>query len=213
MFKKACLVFALMLLVLPSVAQAQENWIFRARIIDVSPNSSSSEILDTGTTIDVDSAWTLEVDITYMFSEHVGLELIAATTKHDLSTTGGALGGANAGSVKVLPPTLTLQYFFGTGKIRPYIGAGINYTVFYSYDLSDDLAGLGITDVNFSNSFGFDGNFGIDFSLGGNWLLNADIKYIQISTDADLKVGSDTLDRISVDIDPWVFGIGAGIRF
>jgi outer membrane protein len=213
MFKKACLVFALILLVLPSVAQAQENWIFRARIIDVSPNSSSSEILDTGTTIDVDSAWTLEVDITYMFSEHVGLELIAATSEHDLSTTGGALGGADAGSVWVLPPTLTLQYFFGTGKIRPYIGAGINYTVFYSYDLSDDLAGLGITDVKFSNSFGFDGNIGIDFSLGGNWLLNADIKYIQISTDADLRVGSDTLDTISVDVDPWVFGIGAGIRF
>ncbi len=44
-------------------------------------------------------------------------------------------------------------------------------------------------------------------------MLNADIKYIQISTDADLKVGSETFDTISVDVDPWVFGIGVGIRF
>jgi outer membrane protein len=213
MTRKMCLVFALMLIVLPAIAQAQENWIFRVRAIDISPDSSSSEILDTGTYVDVDSAWTLEVDATYMFSERVGLELIAATAQHDLSTTGGALGGADAGSVWVLPPTLTLQYFFGSGKIRPYVGAGINYTVFYSYDLSEDLADLGITNVTFSNSFGFDGDIGVDISLGGNWLLNADIKYIQISTDARLKVGSDTLDTISVDVDPWVFGIGAGIRF
>jgi len=213
MTRKMCLVFALILLVLPAFAQAQESWIFRVRAIDISPDSSSSEILDTGTYVDVDSAWTVEVDLTYMFNEHVGLELIAATANHDLSTTGGALGGANAGSVWVLPPTLTLQYFFGTGTIRPYIGAGINYTVFYGYDLSDDLASLGITDVTFSNSFGFDGDIGVDFSIGGNWVLNADIKYIQISTDADLKVGSETLDTISVDVDPWVFGLGVGIRF
>jgi outer membrane protein len=213
MVKKIVLVIALMVLVVPTIAQAQESWIFRVRAIDIAPDASSSQILNTGTSVDVDSAWTVEVDLTYMFSEHVGLELIAATASHDLSTTGGALGGADAGSVWVLPPTLTLQYFFGTGTIRPYIGAGINYTVFYGYDLSDDLASLGITDVTFSNSFGFDGDVGVDLSLGGNWVLNLDIKYIQISTDADLKVGSDTLDTISVDVDPWVFGIGAGIRF
>ncbi len=213
MTRKACLVFALVLLVAPILAHAQEGWIFRARVINIAPDASSSQILDTGTTVDVDSAWTLEVDLTYMFSENVGLELIAATANHDLATTGGALGGANAGSVWVLPPTLTLQYFFGTGDIRPYVGAGINYTVFYGYDLSADLASLGITDVTFSNSFGFDGDIGVDFYIGDKWLINADIKYIQISTDADLKVGSDILDTIAVDVDPWVFGIGAGIRF
>jgi outer membrane protein len=213
MTRKLCLVFALVLLVLPAIAQAQGSWIFRARVIDIAPDASSSQILDTGTEVDVDSAWTLEVDATYMFSDRVGLELIAATAKHDLTTTGGALGGASAGSVWVLPPTLTLQYFFGTGTIRPYVGAGINYTVFYSYDLSQDLANLGITDVTFSNSFGFDGDIGVDINLGGNWLLNADLKYIQISTDARLKVGSETLDTIAVDVDPWVFGIGAGVRF
>ena len=213
MAKKLCLVVALMLLVLPAVSQAQDNWIFRVRGISISPNDSSSEILDTGTEVTVDSKTTFEVDLTYMFSDNVGLEVIAATARHDLATAGGALGGADAGSVKVLPPTVTLQYFFGSDTIRPYIGAGVNFTYFYSYDLSEDLAGLGITDVEFSSSFGFAGNVGIDFSLGGSWLLNLDAKYIMISTDADLKVGSDTLESIDVDVDPWVLGVGIGYRF
>jgi outer membrane protein len=213
MAKKLCLVVALMLLVLPAVSQAQDSWIFRVRGISISPNDSSSEILDTGTEVTVDSKTTFEVDLTYMFSDNVGLEVIAATARHDLATAGGALGGADAGSVKVLPPTVTLQYFFGGETIRPYIGAGVNFTYFYSYDLSTDLAGLGITDVEFSNSFGFAGDVGIDFGLGGSWLLNLDAKYIMISTDADLMVGGDVLDTIDVDVDPWVYGVGIGYRF
>lgn len=213
MARKICLALALMLLVLPVIAEAQGNWILRLRGISISPNDSSSEILDTGTEVTVDSKTTFEVDLTYMFSDNVGLEVIAATARHDLATTGGALGGADAGSVKVLPPTVTLQYFFGTETIRPYIGAGVNFTYFYSYDLSEDLAGLGITDVEFSTSFGFAGDVGIDFSLGGSWLLNLDAKYIMISTDADLMVGSEVLDTIDVDVDPWVYGIGIGYRF
>jgi len=213
MLRKTCLVMALVLLVLPAVAQAQGDWIFRVRGIQIAPNDSSSEIPGTGTEVTVDSKFTVEVDLTYMLSDNLGLELIAATARHDLGTSGGALGGADAGSVKVLPPTLTLQYFFGDENYRPYIGAGINYTYFYSYDLSDDLAGLGVTDVEFSNSFGFAGDLGIDIGVGGNWVLNFDVKYIMISTDADLKVGSDTLATVEVDVDPWVYGIGIGVRF
>jgi outer membrane protein len=213
MTKKICLVVALLLLVLPAISQAQDSWILRVRGISISPNDSSSEILDTGTTVTVDSKTTFEVDLTYMFSDRVGLEVIAATARHDLATAGGVLGGADAGSVKVLPPTVTLQYFFGSDTIRPYIGAGVNFTYFYSYDLSEDLAGLGITDLEFSSSFGFAGNVGIDFSLGGSWLLNLDAKYIMISTDADLMVGGDVLDTVDVDVDPWVYGVGIGYRF
>jgi outer membrane protein len=214
MLKRISLVVVIALLVLPAVAQAQEgSWIFRVRGINISPNDSSSQILDTGTEVTVDSKSTVEVDLTYMFSDHVGVEVIAATARHDLATNGGALGGADAGSVKVLPPTVTLQYHFGNEAFKPYLGVGLNYTYFYSYDLSDDLAGLDITDVEFSNSFGLAGNAGLDIGFGGSWMLNFDVKYITISTDASLKVGSDTLDKIAVDIDPWVYGIGIGYRF
>ena len=196
-------------LLLPVSAQAQ-GWELGARVIGVLPNDSSDYIGETGTKVTVDDAYTLEVDLTYMFSENLGLEVIAGTTKHDLNAVEGALNGASAGSVKVLPPTFTLVYRFPVGF---YLGIGLNYTLFYSYDLSDDLAGAGVTDVEFSDSFGLAGDIGFDFFFGENWYFNIDLKYIQISTDAKLKTATGVLDEIKVDIDPWVPGIGFGYRF
>lgn len=186
----------------------------RARVINVDPHESSDEIGDFGSRVAVDNATTLEVDATYNFTKRLGIEVIAATTRHDLSARGGALAGASLGSVKVLPPTAVLQFHpLPGGLFDFYFGGGINYTIFYSYDLSSDLSGLGVTDIKYDNSFGLAGDIGINFNLGNNLLINADVKYIQISTDADIKVGSSTLDSVSVDIDPWVFGIGVGWRF
>jgi outer membrane protein len=210
--KRVLVIAAVVLIVVPSIAGAQ-SWVVRARGISIDPDASSSTIGDTGTSVDVDSATTLEVDITRKFNKFFGLELIAATARHDIDAVGGALAGASAGSVKVLPPTLTFQWFIlGEGLFSPYVGAGINYTKFYDYSLSDDLAGAGVTDIDFDDSMGFAGNIGLDINLG-NFIINGDIKYIQIDTDATLMTASGVLDTISVDVNPWVFGVGVGYRF
>ena len=191
------------------------DWLGRLRVLNISPDDSSGTILDTGTGITVDSAYTLELDLTYMFNDTWGLEVIAGTAEHDLATAGGALGGADAGSVWVLPPTFTLQYHFPTsGGIHPYIGVGLNFTLFYNYDLSDDLAALGIEDVDLDSSVGPAANIGIDFDISDRYFFNVDLKYIAISTNADLELaGDDILDTVDVDIDPWVIGAGFGMRF
>ena len=197
------------------MSMAQDGGLlFRVRLIDVAPNDDSSEILDTGTQVAVDSAAVPELDLTFMLNKSWGLEIIAATSPHDLSTVNGALGGADAGEVWVLPPTLTLQYHSGGESVDFYAGIGINYTLFYNYDISDDLLGLGVDDVDFDNSFGFAGNMGIDFKLKGNWVFNIDLKYIDMATDAEiLLVGGGVLDTVDVDINPFVGGIGIGYRF
>ncbi len=210
---KAVLVIMIAMLAMPVAADAGD-WIVRLRGISVNPDDSSEEIGDTGTRVAVDSAATIEVDVTYLFAKNFGFELIAATTGHDLAAYGGALGGADLGSVKVLPPTLVLQWHpFPAGMFDFYVGAGVNYTYFYSYDLSDDLAGLGVTDIKFSNSFGLAGDVGLNVYFGDHFHVNGDIKYIQIQTDADIKVGADTLDKVKTDINPWVIGLGVGYRF
>lgn len=210
---KGLIVVMIALLALPAVANAGD-WVLRVRGINISPNDSSDPIGDFGGEVTVDSKTTIEVDVSYMFNPNWGVEVIAATARHDLGVSGGDLSGASAGSVKVLPPTVTLQWHpFPEGLLDFYIGAGVNYTYFYSYDLSDDLAGLGITDVDFSNSFGLAGQVGLSVFLGEHFHINGDVKYIQINTDADLKVGSDTLLSIGTDVNPWVYGLGVGYRF
>ncbi len=210
-------VLVVTVLLVPTVTLAQDShWIVRGRVIDVSPNDSSSAIAGTdGTAVTVDSDVVPEVDLTYMLNANWGLEIIAGTSRHDLATKGGALAGADAGQVKVLPPTLTLQYHFGhDGPIDFYCGLGLNYTLFYSYDLSGDLANLGVADLDFSQSFGFSGQLGADFSFADAWVFNVDVKYIDMSTDVDLVLtGGGVLDTVTVDIDPWVLGVGVGYRF
>ena len=211
--KKLTLLFIAMFV---SLAFAQdENMMFRARVINVAPNDSSSQILDTGTEVAVDDAIVPEIDLTYMFRQNWGLEIIAATSPHDLSTEKGALGGADAGEVWVLPPTLTLQYHSGFGEAFDfYAGLGVNYTLFYNYDLSDDLAALGVTDIDYDGSFGLAANLGMDFRISDKWVFNIDLKYIDIATEADLKVADNTtLATVDVDINPIVFGLGVGYRF
>ena len=99
---------------------AQGDIIARLRITDVNPQTSVNDTLQ-ALNVDVKNDTIPELDFTYMLTNNVGAELILGTSKHDITA-----GGAKIGSVKVLPPTLTLQYHFNpVGQFRPYAGAGI----------------------------------------------------------------------------------------
>ena len=211
--KRIALTLVLSMILAPAVTDAGD-WILRLRAINIDPDESSQSILDTGSKVAVDSATVPEVDLTYMFTKRLGVEVVAAIADHDLSAKGGALGGADLGTVSILPPTVVLQFHpFPGGLFDLYLGAGVNYTNFYDYDLSGDLSSLGVTDIKFSDSFGLAADVGLNVWLGESFHINGDIKYAQISTDAKIKVGGDTLDTVKVDIDPWIFGVGIGWRF
>ncbi len=157
-----------------------------------------------------------EVDITHMVSDNVGLELIAATTKHNASGTSGTTGGiGKLASTWVLPPTLTLQYHFAPeAKVRPYVGAGVNYTIFYSEKPSAGLeTAVGQTDVNLKDSFGWAAQAGIDIDLNEKMFLNFDVKYIDIDTTARLATTAIGTQRVKISLDPIVVGVGVGFRF
>jgi outer membrane protein len=115
------------------------------------------------------------------------------------------------GTFKHLPPTLTAQYHFtGLGGFRPYVGAGINYTNISDVKLQTAAAALEANEVNLKrNSFGLAVQLGVDVPLGGGWLLNADVKKVQIGT----KVLVDGTDVGKFKVDPVLFGIGVGKRF
>lgn len=211
--RRIALILVLALIVAPTATEAGD-WLVRLRAINIDPNEASEAIGDTGSEVAVDSATVPEVDVTYMFTKRLGVEVVAAIADHDLAASGGALGGADLGTVSILPPTVVLQFHpFPGGLFDLYFGAGINYTNFYDYDLSDDLAAAGVTDIDFDSSFGLAGDLGLNIWLGDNFNINGDIKYVQISTDAAIRVEGGTLDTVSVDIDPWIFGVGIGWKF
>ena len=194
----------------------QGDFLLRGRAILVAPTEDSSGIEPAfpNDEVSVTNSFAPEVDISYFVTDHVALELIAATTKHDINGKGGLEPVGELADTWVVPPTLTLQYHFAPKtKIRPYVGAGVNYTLFYSEDASDDLeSAIGKTKVDLEDSFGFALQAGVDFDLNEKLFLNLDVKYIDIDTKAKLTTGS-LVNRVKVSLDPVVAGIGIGMRF
>lgn len=173
---------------------AQGDWLARARVIHINPDVSSSAL-----NIDVDSRTTVELDFSYFVTKNLALELILATAKHDVTA-----GGVAIGSVKHLPPTLTLQYHFAPdAAFRPYVGAGLNYTRFYDVNL-----GGGTITVD-RNSWGGALQAGADIQITKAVFLNVDVKKIWIET--DVKAAGVTVANLKVN--PVVLGVGLGMKF
>lgn len=182
-----------------TTAQAQEGpWMVRVRAVNIDPaNKDTIAVTD----ISASDKVIPEVDISYFFSPNLAAELILTyPQKHDVSSTAH---GGKIGTLKHLPPTLTLQYHFdGLGKIKPYVGAGVNYTRFSSVNLPAPF-------TIEKNSFGLALQAGVDIALDKGMYLNLDVKKVQIRT--DLSSGGTNLGTIKID--PVLFGVGLGWRF
>jgi outer membrane protein len=190
-----------------SAESGESPWIIRARLLGVIPDDGSSSISVIGGKVEVDDSITGDVDFSYFFRDNIAAELTLAVSKHDVKAKNTAAGNLDLGDVKLLPPTLTLQYhFIPDGKIRPYVGAGVNYTVFF-----DDNPGVA-TKIDYDNAFGFALQAGVDYGINKNWAINFDVKKIWLSTDVSLTALGSNL-KTEVDIDPWLFGIGLAYRF
>ena len=214
--KKEYLAAAMIAAAAATPAQAEQgDVLLRARGILVAPTEDSSGIEPAfpNDEVSVSNSVTPEVDISYFLTDHLALELIAATSKHDVNGKGGLEPIGELADTWVLPPTLTLQYHFApSAKVRPYVGAGLNYTLFYSEDASDGLEdAIGDTKVELEDSFGFALQAGVDFDITEKLFLNLDVKYIDIDTKAKLTTGA-LVNRVKVSIDPIVVGVGIGMK-
>jgi len=196
------------------------DFIFRAGPTTVSPNEDSGTVAGIpGSEVRVDDSTQLGLTLTYMYSDHIGFELLAATPfDHDISGNSvlAAAGITDIASSKQLPPTLTVNYYPAapSSKIQPYFGAGINYTVFFDEDADSAFEAVaGSTDVELDDSWGLALRAGVDYQLSDKWALNAGLWYIDIDTEATLKTTGLGTIKVDVDIDPYVYMVGLSYKF
>ncbi|UJH67754.1 OmpW/AlkL family protein [Allomuricauda sp. SCSIO 65647] len=184
------------------------KWQFRLRGIVVTPDESA-DIEAIGGDVSISTAVVPEFDITYFFNENWSLELILATAKHDVEAVGTAAGDIDLGHVWLLPPTLTAQYHFTGGDFVPYLGAGPNLTLFYGVD-----EGPVADDVDYDTTVGFALQGGFDYMLNDKWFLNFDVKKLFLNTDATVNATTALGATVvaDVDINPWIFGVGVGVK-
>ena len=183
-------------LAVPMLAQAQATpWMVRVHALSLDSANKDS----TGLDLTVNNKVFPEVDISYFFTPNVAAELVLTyPQKHTVKA-----GGTEIGSLKHLPPTLSLQYHFtDLGAFKPYVGAGLNYTRFSGVNLP---AGVAID----KNSFGLAVGAGFDYEIQKNIYLNVDVKKVQIKT--TVSAGGTELGDFKVD--PLLVGVGIGWRF
>jgi len=183
---------AAMVTAFPAAYAAEGDTILRLRAIQIDPDVDSNI-----PGLDVDDEMTGEIAITSFLSPHWAVDLGVSWAEHDM-----LINGANVGTVEIWPVNLLLQFHFTReGPIRPYIGAGVNYTRFDKIEMFG-----GQPDAD-KNSVGPVAQVGLDIPLGDRFLINVDAKKFWAGTTLNGVPNGD------VDIDPWVIGAGVGIKF
>ena len=216
---KLAALFAAVMLIWVNDVEAKEkgDWVVRAGVSYIDPKSDNGSLvipeLDLDSTIRVDSATMLTFDGTYMITNNFGVELLAALPfKHDISVDG--LG--EVGSTKHLPPTLSAVYHFNTaGRWQPYIGAGVNWTIFFDESEKGVLDDLDAS-LKLKDSWGLAAVVGIDVMLTDTMFINGNIRYMDIDSDVKITVPGDDADLVvktTANIDPLVYAINIGWVF
>lgn len=203
--------------------RAAGDWLFRVGGGVVDPKSGNLDTVLAGgpATINVDSGVSVTFNGTYMVTDHFGIELLASLPfEHDIELA----GVGEIGSTKHLPPTLSAQWHFSPiGRLVPYVGVGLNWTLFFDEEANATLNSLGGSDVKLDDSVGIALQAGVDLLAGENWFVNFDVRWINIETDATVTVqpgsalnpGATAIeaDIGTVEIDPVVYGLHVGWRF
>jgi outer membrane protein len=203
-----------------AVAYDAGSWLTRFGYAVVAPDASSTSAL--GDIVDVDDGSGAGISFTYMINPSLGVEVLGALPfTHDIQGT-GALAGVAIGETSHLPPTVSLQWYPAMGgKWQPYVGAGLNYTIFFDESttpafttaLAGVVPGTTRSDVSLDDSIGLALQLGVDYAVNDAWLINAAVWNIDIETTADVSANGARAVLVDVAIDPWVYMIGAGYRF
>lgn len=198
---------------LPVMAESFNPWMVRVRALAVMPedkstvNVNGARLVGSGL-LDVSNSVVPELDITYFFTKNIAVELILGTTPHTVKGKGALAGVGKVGSAWLLPPTLTAQYHFWlTDNIKPYVGAGVNYTFFLDEKEKGVFEGFRL-----NNSFGLALQAGVDVMLNKNWGINLDVKKLFLQPEYRASVGGAVVTG-KAKIDPWLIGAGVTYKF
>ena len=208
-------------------AQAHQagDVILRAGAITVDPREDSGDIHAGGAPLSgskatLDSNTQLGLNFAYMLTDKIGVELLAATPfSHDVGVKNMPAGlealNGKLGSLKHLPPTLSLIYYPLDSKsaFQPYVGAGINYTWFFDTELSSEAEAKTFSGLDIQDSWGLSAQAGMDYMLTDNIMINAQVRYIDIETTGTTYLGGTTKVKVDVDVDPFVYMVGLGYKF
>jgi len=222
--KKSIVAIALLCgLSIPALANQAGDIVVRGGLTNVTPDNGKSAIMlagaDSTMTLTVDNNTQLGLNFVYFYNNNLAVEVLAATPfTHNvfIQDKNSVLGvdGAKLGEVTQLPPTISALYYFNTDSaFKAYVGAGLNYTIFFNEKFAQAPKDLGLGNLKLDGSFGYSVQVGADYEIDKNWSVNVSARYIDINTDATFSVGGDNIGKASISVDPMVYSLMVGYKF
>ena len=144
-----------------------------------------------------------------MFTPNLGAEIVVGIPPRIKARATGSVAflGDDVLSARNLAPTFIVNYHFGApgDTLRPYAGAGINYTKFIG--VQSKLA----TDVKMSDSTGWVVQAGLDYYLNKQWGLFASVAALKVKS--KLVASGTTVLQTTIDFRPIVYSAGVSYKF
>ena len=184
------------------------------------PQDSSGDLTGPATppNANVSVASSTSVALLYMrmVSDNIGVQLaVGIPPKFSIYGTGSVAPMGKVATTTAINPAVAALYFFGdsSDKLRPLVGAGLNYTKFVQTRSTNALdAALGPTTGSLKSSWGPLVIAGATYRLDERWSLNGTVSYVKVKTTATL-VSAGITRTLDVKVDPVVVKLTVGYAF
>ena len=195
------------------LALAQDpDWRHGGRALYVSSGTSSDRIENTKYWLDMESGPGLEYTAGVMVSPRFGAEFSVGASAHSFNLTRRCCE-IDGGRVWLVPLIAIAQYHVKVyGDWDPYVGLGLTWIMPF-YKLSDDLGEAGFEELEFEGGAGVVAQVGVNYQLDNRWYVNLDLRYLGASLEARLSTEDEDYPPVTLDIEPFVVGLGFGYRF
>ncbi len=199
--------------------EAPGRWFVRIGAAGIEPNDSSSDARDItgpvlhasdhpvlpllapgfdsygippGSKVDVRGTTSVFGSVGRFLDDHWAVEglLLAWPFKHDIYGAGTLQKQGKLVTVKQLPPTLILHYYFNEPRSawRPSLGIGLNYTRFFEARATPALEAYtgGPTEISMKPSWGLGVFAGMQHAVNERLHINLTLGYVQVKTTATM---------------------------
>ena len=190
--KIPCLAAAAVLAAIsPTAAQQAGDLTVGLGIANVNPKSDNGTLAGGTVPTDIGDSTRPSVTFEYFIRDNLGIEVLGALPfKHSIKSNGTEIG-----TVKHLPPVVSLQYHFdATPQLKPFLGVGVNFTGFFDAESKGSLAA---NELRVKNSWGLAAHVGTDYWINDRSALRADLRWIDI--DADVKLNGEKIGEVEID--------------
>jgi outer membrane protein len=184
----------------------------------IPPNSTSLNVATQNTLFfsvsrEITDNWNVELALGVPPTHDVTLRVINPAS---LPPSAAAQNGKLIGTVRQIAPTLFANYKFGdkADSLRPFVGFGLNYTMFdqaNSTALFNQLSG-GTTNNSLTDSYGFAAQVGATYKVNGPWSITGSWSTAEVSTTLTNNTYG-VIRRTNINFNPSVFVLAVGYSF